>query len=98
MPRAAVLVPLHSLITGSACKPEPPTRRSAMRYLMIPMLLIGGFVALTTTEASAVVYCAVGVVRAGCVVRPAVGAVVAPGAAVVVRRPGVVAPVRRRGY
>jgi hypothetical protein len=70
-----------------------------MRHLMIPMLLAGGLVALTTTEASAVVYCAVGVVRAGCVARPAVGAVVvAPRAAVVVRRPVVVAPVRRRVY
>jgi hypothetical protein len=55
-----------------------------MRHLMIPMFLVGGFVALTTTEASAVIYCAAGVHRAGCVARPAVGAVVvAPGAAVV---------------
>jgi hypothetical protein len=70
-----------------------------MRHLMIPMLLVGGFVALTTTEASAVIYCAAGVYRAGCVARPAVGAVVvAPGAAVVVRRPVVVAPIRRRVY
>jgi hypothetical protein len=60
-----------------------------MRHLMIPMLLVVGFVALTTTEASAVVYCAAGVVRAGCVARPAAGAAV-------VRRPAVVAPVRRR--
>jgi hypothetical protein len=70
-----------------------------MKHLMIPMLLVGGFVALTTTEASAVIYCAAGVYRAGCVARPAVGAVVvAPGAAVVVRRPVVVAPIRRRVY
>ena len=67
-----------------------------MKYLIIPMLLVGGFVALTTTEASAVIYCAAGVYRAGCVARPAV--VVAPRAAVVVRRPVVVAPVRRRVY
>ena len=38
-----------------------------MRHLMITMLTIGGFVALTTTEASAVIYCAAGVYRAGCV-------------------------------
>jgi hypothetical protein len=70
-----------------------------MKHLMIPMLLVGGFVALITTEASAVIYCAAGVYRAGCVARPAVGAVVvAPGAAVVVRRPVVVAPIRRRVY
>jgi hypothetical protein len=66
-----------------------------MKHLIIPMLLVGGFVALTTTEASAVIYCAAGVHRAGCVARPAV--VVAP-RAVVVRRPVVVAPVRRRVY
>jgi len=70
-----------------------------MKHLMIPTLLVGGFIALTTTEASAVIYCAAGVYRAGCVARPAVGAVVvAPRAAVVVRRPVVVAPVRRRVY
>lgn len=61
-----------------------------MKHLIIPLLLIGGFFALTTTDASAVV-CAAGVYRAGCVgVR---------GAAVVHRpyyRRGVV--VRRRVY
>jgi hypothetical protein len=66
-------------------------------HLMISLLLAGGFVALSTMEASAVV-CARGVYRAGCV---------APGGAVVVRRPvvhrAVVAPrravvVRRRVY
>jgi hypothetical protein len=62
-------------------------------HLMIPLLLAGGFVALSTMEASAVV-CARGVYRAGCVAR---------GGAVVVRRPVVVAPrravvVRRRVY
>ena len=46
-----------------------------MKHLMIPLLLAGGFVALSTMEASAVV-CARGVVRAGCVA--------AGGAAVVV--------------
>jgi hypothetical protein len=51
----------------------------AMKYL-IPMLLVGGCIALTTTEASAVV-CAVGVYRAGCVAaRPVI---VAPRAVVV---------------
>ena len=64
-----------------------------MKHLIIPMLLVGGFVALTTTEASAVVYCAAGVYRAGCVARPVV---VAPRAVVVAPRAVVVAP--RRVY
>ena len=51
-----------------------------MKNLIIPMLLVGGFVALTTKEASAVIYCAAGVYRAGCVARPVV---VAPRAVVV---------------
>ena len=69
-----------------------------MKHLMIPVLLAGSLIALSTMEASAVV-CARGVVRAGCVaaggggvavvtapvVRPA-GAVVAPRGAVVRRR------------
>ena len=37
-----------------------------MKHLMISLLLAGGFVALSTVDASAVV-CARGVVRAGCV-------------------------------
>jgi hypothetical protein len=65
-----------------------------MKHLIIPLLLAGGFIALSTMEASAVV-CARGVYRAGCagprgavvvgrrVVRPIV---VAPRRAVVVRR------------
>ena len=68
-----------------------------MKHLIIPLLLAGGFIALSTMEASAVV-CARGVYRAGCVAA-------APGAAVVVARPVVrpvvVAPraaVRRRVY
>ena len=77
-----------------------------MKHLIIPLLLVGGFVALTTTEASAVV-CAHGVYRAGCVgaggaavvARPAVvnahAAVAAPRRAVVAPRRAVVAPVRR---
>jgi hypothetical protein len=69
-----------------------------MKRLIIPALLLGGFVALTTTEASAVIYCAAGVYRAGCVARPAVGAVVVAPRAAVVARPVVVAPVRRRVY
>ena len=68
-----------------------------MKHLNIPMLLVVGFVALTTTEASAVIYCAAGVYRAGCVARPA-AVVVAPRAVVVAPRPVVVAPVRRRVY
>jgi hypothetical protein len=67
-----------------------------MKHLIIPLLLVGGFVALTTTEASAVV-CAAGVYRAGCVAAPR-AVVVAPRAVVVAPRPVVVAPVRRRVY
>jgi hypothetical protein len=55
-----------------------------MKHLIIPLLLAGSFVALSTIEASAVV-CARGVVRAGCV---------AAGGAAVVARP-VVRPVAR---
>jgi hypothetical protein len=54
---------------------------------MISLLLLGGVVTLSTTEASALV-CARGVVRAGCVG--------AGGGAVVVRHPPVV--VHRRVY
>jgi hypothetical protein len=67
-----------------------------MKHLIIPLLLIGGFVALTTTEANAVV-CARGVYRAGCVSAGGAAVVARP----VVRRPVVVAPrvaVRRRVY
>jgi hypothetical protein len=49
-----------------------------MRYVIISLLLIGGFITLSTMEASAFV-CARGMYRAGCV-----GAY---GRAVVVRRP-----------
>ena len=64
-----------------------------MKHLMIPLLMAGGLVALTATEASAVVYCAAGVYRAGCVARPVVApVVVAPRAVVVAPRPVVVAP------
>jgi hypothetical protein len=48
-----------------------------MKYLIISLLLSGGFIALSTLEASAVV-CARGVYRAGCV---------AAGGAAVVARP-----------
>ena len=37
-----------------------------MKHFIIPVLLVGGFVALSTMEAKAVV-CAAGVYRAGCV-------------------------------
>jgi hypothetical protein len=69
-----------------------------MKHLMISLLLAGGFVALSTMDASAVV-CARGVYRAGCVgARGAVvvGAPVARRAVVVAPRRGVV--VRRRVY
>jgi hypothetical protein len=66
-----------------------------MQRVIISVLLLGGFTALSTMEASAVV-CAQGVYRAGCVATPG-RAVVATG--VVVRHPvgraAVVAP--RRG-
>jgi len=75
-------------------------RRTVMKN--ISLLLAGGFIALSTIDASAVV-CAAGVYRAGCVAaRPVVVApravVVAPRAVVVAPRPVVVAPVRRRVY
>ena len=64
-----------------------------MKHLMISLLLAGGFIALSTMEAGAVV-CARGVYRAGCagaggavvVGRPVRPVVVAPRRAVVVRR------------
>ena len=70
-----------------------------MKHMIISVILAGGFIALSTMEASAVV-CARGVVRAGCVaaggggaavvarpvVRPAAGAVVTPRGAAVRRR------------
>jgi hypothetical protein len=69
-----------------------------MKQLILALLLVGGFVALSTMEASAVV-CARGVYRAGCA-GPR-GAVVAR-RAVVAPRAVVVAPrgvaVRRRVY
>ena len=69
-----------------------------MKRLIIPQLLAGSFIALSTTEASAVV-CARGVVRAGCVAAGGAAAVARP-----VAHPAraVVAPrgvaVRRRVY
>jgi hypothetical protein len=68
-----------------------------MKHMIISVILAGGFIALSTMEASAVV-CARGVVRAGCVaaggaavvarpvVRPAARAVVAPRGVAVRRR------------
>jgi hypothetical protein len=64
-----------------------------MKHVIIALLLVGGFVALSTMEASAVV-CARGVYRAGCVGaggavvvgRPVARAVVVAPRAVVVRR------------
>jgi hypothetical protein len=64
-----------------------------MKHLIIPLLLVGGFVTLATTEANAVV-CARGVYRAGCVGVRGAAVVRAP----VYRRGVVVAPVRRRVY
>jgi hypothetical protein len=62
-----------------------------MKLLIIPLLLVGGFVTLATTEANAVV-CARGVYRAGCVGVRGAAVVHRP----VYRRGVVVAPVRRR--
>jgi hypothetical protein len=73
-----------------------------MKHVITSLLLVGGFVALSTMEASAVV-CAAGVYRAGCV-RAGGAVVVAPAARAVVVAPRavVVAPrgvaVRRRVY
>jgi hypothetical protein len=55
------------------------------------LLLIGSTVALTTKEASAVVYCVFGVYQPGCVARPVD---IAPRAVIVAPRPVVVAPRR----
>ena len=65
-----------------------------MKYMIVALLLAGGFVATSSRDASAFA-CARGVYRAGCVSTAGAGAavVVAP-----VRRPVVVAPVRRRVY
>jgi len=65
-----------------------------MKHVIIALLLVGGFVALSTMEASAVV-CAKGVYRAGCVA--AGGAVARPVARATVVAPRGVA-VRRRVY
>jgi hypothetical protein len=67
-----------------------------MKHFIVPLLLVGGFVALSTMEANAVV-CAAGVYRAGCVAARPVArvAVVAPRAAVVAPRR---VAVRRRVY
>jgi hypothetical protein len=70
-----------------------------MKRLIIPTLLAGSFIALSTLDASAVV-CARGVVRAGCVAAGGAAVVAAPAVrpagAVVVAPRGVA--VRRRAY
>ena len=78
-------------------RPYENQRSSVMKHLLIPLLMAGSLVALTATEASAVVYCAAGVYRAGCVARPA-AVVVAPRAVVVAPRRAVVVAPRRRVY
>jgi len=60
-----------------------------MKHVLISLILLGGIIALSATEASAVV-CARGVYRAGCVG--------AGGGAVVVRRPVGGVYVHRRVY
>jgi hypothetical protein len=69
-----------------------------MNRLTIALLLVGGLIAVTTTEASAVIYCASGIYRAGCVARPAAAIVVTPRAVVVAPRRAVVVAPRRRVY
>jgi hypothetical protein len=69
-----------------------------MTRLIVPLLLVASFVAVTTTEASAMIYCAAGIYRAGCVARPAATVVVAPRAVVVAPRRAVVVVPRRRVY
>jgi hypothetical protein len=72
-----------------------------MKHLMILLLMAGSLIALTATEASAVIYCAAGVYRAGCVARrPVIVApvVVAPRAVAVAPRRAVVVAPRRRVY
>jgi hypothetical protein len=49
-----------------------------MKHVIIPLLLVGGFIALSTVQASAVV-CARGVYRAGCVGPSAGGSLFAGG-------------------
>jgi hypothetical protein len=63
-----------------------------MKHLVLSLLLAGGFIALSTMDANAVV-CARGVHRAGCV---AAGGAVVVGAPVA-RRAAVVAPRRAVG-
>jgi len=64
-----------------------------MKYVIIALLLV-----FSVNDANAIVYCAAGVVRAGCVARrpvgvaPVGGVVVAPRAVVVAPRAVVVAP------
>jgi hypothetical protein len=67
-----------------------------MKYLTISLLLTGGFIALSTIDASAVV-CARGVYRAGCVAKSGAAVVRRPAARAVVVAPRRVA-VRRRVY
>ncbi|MDB5548904.1 MAG: hypothetical protein JWP21_2351 [Tardiphaga sp.] len=72
-----------------------------MYRVILPLILTMGIVAVTATEASAVVYCAAGIYRAGCVVRPVVAPraiVVAPRVVVVAPRRAVVVAPRRRIY
>jgi hypothetical protein len=72
-----------------------------MKHVIVSLLLVGGVVALSTMEASAVV-CARGVYRAGCVSTGAAVVVAPARTVVVVSRAVVVAPrgvaVRRRVY
>jgi hypothetical protein len=67
-----------------------------MKHVIVAVLLVGGFVALSAVEANAVV-CARGVYRAGCVAAGGAAVVGRPVARAVVVAPRRVA-VRRRVY
>jgi hypothetical protein len=82
-PRAQMIIVDRTSATPMFYKIQRSLEDIKMKYAIIALLL-----AFSVNEANAVVYCAAGVVRAGCVARRPVGAavVVAPRAAVVAPR------------
>ena len=85
------MIPVHDIAAAHGSMRLTKITESDMKQIIILLLLIGSFVAFTTKEASAVVYCVFGVYQPGCVARPVF---VAPRAVVVAPRPVVVAPRR----
>src|SRR5438034_6744348 len=80
---------IYTACSGGRCPLDrnfwAPTQEMTMRLIVLSALAVTAFSATMTVEtpdANAVVYCAAGVVRAGCVVRPGV----APTARGVARR------------